>query len=407
MLLKKVQLLLVLLFALCLTVPAAEISPEAKRGLWHGIREDTGASVFYLFVGEDSHEFYGLNWAPLEAETVSWSERAFELKIPFRGVGFVIQGEFSDDWKLKGTWQIPHPQFNYSGEWWSKKVVDQEEFSPWSFADGKGLANPVNTLADLPGSFESEDVFLASWEKSVEKTFYPLWTTTIYSVNGAYVEEVRTENLALAYKIFENLGPSVLGKASVISEQFGDVAEKIRGAYPSYKGNPVPVLMPSVGKFDFEIFRVTEGSPLLLIGADWVARMISEEDDIPTYLAEAALVAEMEAGGDFTNIPGRLAVRGIAAFLSSRLYPSTEMYFGEEVKDQLPEFKREILNKLKGAIRDPQQVFLSSRERRKTYTVLMDFGRFLLEKEENPNSLLDLSSREIQAAFQEFLQEEE
>lgn len=398
----------VLLSLLCLVFWSMVRAPEAasREGLWHGIREDTGASVFYLFVGEDSYQFYGLSWAPLEAEIVSWTEKGFEFKIPFRGVGFHVAGEFDGEGGLVGTWKIPHPQFNYSGKWWAKKIPAKEGFRPWAFAEGRGLASPVNTLSGLSSSYEDKEAFLSAWGEEIEVNYYPLWTSTLYTVNGAYVDKVRDEQLDLTYKILDNLGAAMLAKSVFMGRRFAAVAEKIRENYPNFKGDPVPILMPSRGEFDFEVLPVLEeGSPLLLIGADWVARVVNDDETLLTFMAEAAIAAEIESRGKFVNIPSRLAVRGIAAFLSSKLYPSQEMYFGEELKEQLPEFKEELLNKLQGAIRDPQQVFLSSRERRKTYTVLLGFARHLLgEENEDPAKLLDLNPEEVQRGFREFLQ---
>jgi hypothetical protein len=375
----------------------------ANPGLWHGIDDETGKTVFYLYLNGAGSQLYTPQWSEVTGLKIDGD--CIRFRLPYKSYGIGCEGRLNED-KLKGSWKIHHVQYVSKGAWSAVRVFTAEEWDPWAVFEP---AEPVTDLVSrlVARRFVSYDAFLSFWDQAIEPDFFALFTSTLYANSkGNYRRNLKDERLLQVYESLQT-EEGLLENNKRLCSAVPLVTKKLKEKYPWFNPSVLLVSTLSLGTFDFRSIRIHD-KQLLLFAVDWISRELSSEKEIAELVAEG-LIYSFHAAVLPLSPSGRTEVvrRGIASFLLEHLR-------GQEAKtDSIPKLSAADVASLKGRVaRDLNLPFndffpryLTGELRPKAYGIFLEFGDFLADGSD-PSALFQLGTNDVKNALLRFFEKE-
>jgi len=361
----------------------------ARPGLWHGVDDENGNTVFFLYLDAERSRVYTPQWSE-EADLVVDGDQV-QFKLPYKSYGIRFEGNRAEE-KISGTWKIHQVQYVIKGTWTAREVFAGSDWKPWDF-----VKSDVDTVGKvLEQSCESLDTFRAYWKKEIEPVYFALLTQSLYAdSDGDYRLPLREKRLERVYAFLQS-GKELLPRSKTVLDVLPKVRKKVREKYPWVENLPV-FLVFSGGEFDYSLLR-TGDQRFLLLALEWFATLEGEEK-IQPVLAEGLIYS-------FHSMVLPLATRGetevIRRSISLQSLPQFDLVpFGAAADESLEETKEKLSMDFRLPRGEFYRAHLTGGERARTYQLLKQFGEVLAAGRSAPQ-LFVLTREQIYRALRDF-----
>lgn len=386
----RIWMRLALILTAGLAWPANLSASSDRQGLWHALEKENGSTLFYLVYSKDELRAYTSDWDRINAK-FEVTEDLISFRIPVGTTYHIVEAHFDSDGSLSGKYTRPHVQDTWVMNWTALHVSPKTDWQPWDFLK-ESSGGSINMLESVlkGGPFESQEKFIAFWEKEIEPRYYPLLTvTSYYDPFQPDFRKARLSKLAGYYQTLKSSWQKLASFSEQSPQLVSGVASDLKKLYPwlTLPGHLVIGLSPGDVEYAYAALPVKSPNPrrFTLIDAGWAAADLNPVQS-RYFIAQALLLMEQLATSrPDTSIRSAFFQRGVSAYMASRLkYSEDPKDFLYQKEQDEPErekafraFALELSKKFKDKALRVEKDFFMGQHRAASYLFAYDFARML------------------------------